>query len=182
MTFQTYLPPSDLAPFIEHFWTIRWDEASAQYYSDEVMHRPHIDVIMSSQQSNIPGTFRGERTCVAAGSGRIIGSRFRLGVFHAFWHGTITDLQDKVIGFQQVIPQIDARYSEHLLALDDRDTIHDLRTLVRVKHPQPDLKIDLINEIITAIKTDDNLPTVSAVAKAISSSERWLLPFFQVSR
>ena len=40
VSFRTYLPPDDLAPFIEHFWTIRWDEDDNTYYSEEVMHRP----------------------------------------------------------------------------------------------------------------------------------------------
>ena len=62
VSFRTYLPPADLAPFIEHFWTIRWDEADNTYYSEEVMHRPYVDVFVSGQQSGIQGTFRGKRT------------------------------------------------------------------------------------------------------------------------
>lgn len=79
--FQTYLPPADLAPFIEHFWTIRWDNIGSPYYSEEVMHRPYVDLFISRQQSSIQGTFRGKRTYVATGSGRIVGIRFRPGGF-----------------------------------------------------------------------------------------------------
>ena len=75
VSFLTYLPPADLAPFIEHFWTIRWDKADNTYNSE---------------------------------------------------------------------------------------------------HPQRDANIELINEIITAIATDESLQTVTAVAKAFGRSERWL--------
>ena len=179
VSFHTYLPPADLAPFIDHFWTIRWDEAGSTYNSEEVMHRPYVDVFVSTQQSGIQGTFRGKRTYIAAGSGRIVGIRFRPGAFHAFWGGALADLQDKIIDLQQVFPQADSRYIEHVLTLDDQAAIHDLLKLVRAKHPQPDANIELINEIITAIETDASLQTVAAVAKAFGRSERWLQQLFR---
>ena len=179
VSFHTYSPPADLAPFIEHFWTIRWDKADTTYNSEEVMHRPYVDVFVSVQQSGIQGTFRGKRTYVAAGSGRIVGIRFRPGAFHAFWGGALAELQDKIIDVQQVFPQTDSRYIEHLLTLDDQAAIHDLLQLVRAKHPQPDANIELINEIITAIETDESLQTVTAVAKAFGRSERWLQQLFR---
>jgi len=174
VSFHTYLPPADLAPLIDHFWTIRWDEAGSTYHSEEVMHRPYVDVFVSTQQSGIQGTFRGKRTYIAAGSGRIVGICFRPGAFHAFWGGALADLQNRIIDVQQVFPQADSRYIEHLLTLDDQAAIHELLKLVRAKHPQLDANIELINEIITAIETDASLQTVTAVAKAFGRSERWL--------
>ena len=179
VSFHTYLPPADLAPFIEHFWTIRWDNVSKTYHSEEVMHRPYVDIFVSMQESGIQGTFRGKRTYVAAGSGRIVGIRFRPGAFHALWSGALADLQDKIMDVQQVFPQIDRDTIENLLTLDDQAAIHELLKLVREKHPQPDVNIELINEIITAIETDENLQTVTAVAKAFGRSERWLQQLFQ---
>jgi AraC-like DNA-binding protein len=177
--FHTYLPPVDLTLFIEHFWTIRWDEVKDTYYSEEVMHRPYVDVFVSSQQSGIQGTFRGKRTYVASGSGKIVGIRFRPGAFHAFWEGPLTELQDKIIDVQRVFPELDSRSIEHLLSLDDQAAIQKLLKLVRAKCSQPDANIELINQIIIGIETDESLQTVAAVAKAFSRSERWLQQLFQ---
>jgi AraC-like DNA-binding protein len=179
VSFRTYVPPADLVPFIEHVWTIRWDKVGATYHSEEVMHRPYVDVFISLQQSGIQGTFRGKRTYVAAGSGRIVGIRFRPGAFHAFWDGALADVQDKILDVQQVFPQLDTRYIEHLLTLDDQAAIHDLLQLVRAKYPQSDANIELINAIISAIETDESLQTVTAVAKAFSRSERGLQLLFR---
>jgi AraC-like DNA-binding protein len=177
--FHTYLPPADLVPFIEHFWTIHWGQSASTYNSEEVMHRPYVDVFFSRQQSGIQGTFRGKRTYVAADSGRIIGIRFRPGAFHGFWDGVVADLQDKIIDLQQVFPQIDSGYIEDLLTLDDQAAIHELLKLVRARNPQPDANIQLINEIVTAVETDDSLQTVQAVARRFGRSERWLQQLFQ---
>jgi len=177
--FLTYAPPADLALFIEHFWTIRWDNMGNAYRSEEVMHRPYVDVFVSLQQSGIQGTFRGKRTYVAAGSGRIVGIRFRPGAFHAFWGGALAELQDRIIDIRQVFPQADSRCVEHVLTLDDQAAIEDLLKLVRAKHPQPDANIELINAIIIAIETDESLQTVTAVAKAFGRSERGLQQLFR---
>ncbi len=177
--FHTSVPPADLAPFIEHFWTIRWDSMDDTYYSEEVLHRPYVDLFLSEQQSGIQGTFRGKRTYVAAGSGRIVGIRFRPGAFHTFWNGALAELQGQVIDVQQIFPRADSGYIAHLLTLDDHAVIADLITLLRAKEPQPNPNIALINAIIMAIETDENLQTVTAVAKAFGKSERWLQQLFR---
>jgi AraC-like DNA-binding protein len=141
--------------------------------------RHFAQLATTSNKSGIQGTFRGKRTYVAAGSGRIIGIRFRPGAFHACWHETLTSLQDKVMDLQQVFPQANSRYIEHLLTLDDPGAIDNLLRLVRAKHPQLDANIELVNEIIAAIETDESLRTVTAVAKAFDRSERWLQQLFQ---
>ena len=179
VSFRTYAPPVDLAPFIEHFWTICWDEAGATYHSEEVMHRPYVDVFISLHQSGIQGTFRGKRIYVAAGSGRIVGIRFQPGAFHVLWGGRIADLQDTIVDVQQVFPQVDSRYIEQLLTRDDQAAIADLIELVRTKHLQPDTNIELIHAIILAIETDEDLQTVAAVAKIFGRSERWLQQLFR---
>lgn len=90
--FHTSPPPADLTHFIEHAWIIRWEQMDNPYHSEEVMHRPYVDLFISLEQSGIQGTFRGKRTYVAAGDGRIVGIRFRPGAFHAFWDGALADL------------------------------------------------------------------------------------------
>jgi AraC-like DNA-binding protein len=178
-SFFIYAPPADLAPLIEHFWIVRWDEADNTYFSEEVMHRPYVDAFFSTQQSGVQGTFRGKRVYVAAGSGRIVGIRFRPGAFHAFWDGAIADLQNKIVDVQQVFPEVGSRYIEDMLTLDDQAAVHELLALVRAKHPQPDDNIELINAVITAIETEEHLDTVAAVGKAFGRSERWLQQLFR---
>jgi AraC-like DNA-binding protein len=172
--FQTYPPPADLAPFIEHFWTIQWADQGEPYLSEEVMHRPYVDLFLSREQAGIQGTFRGKRIYVADGSGRIIGIRFWPGAFHAFYTGPLATLQDKVAEAELVFPSLNRQYVERILALDDPSAIATLVTLVRDKAPYPDPNIALINTIIAAIETDESLSTVAAVAAAYGKSERWL--------
>lgn len=179
VSFQTYLPPTDLAQFVAHFWTIRWENTDDVYRSEEVMHRPYVDIFVSAQQSGVQGTFRGKRVYVAAGSGRIVGIRLHPGALHAFWGGKMANLRDEIMDLGQVFPHMNCLRIEHLLALDDATVIDNLVTLLQEKGPQFDKNIEHLNEIITAIELDENLQTVTAVAKAFNRSERWLQQLFR---
>jgi AraC-like DNA-binding protein len=180
VTFQTRATPHDLAPFVEHFWVVRWDAPQDSYASEEVMHRPYVDVFVSAEYSGIQGTFRGRRTYMATGSGRIVGARFRPGAFHAFWaNGALADLQEKIVDLQQVFAQADAAFIGRVSALDDQAATGALCALLRSKHPQPDPNIDLVNAIILAVEADEALRTVAAVATAFDRSERWVQQLFR---
>ena len=178
--FATHSPPADLALFIDHFWVLRWDEEGAGYTSEQVMHRPYVDIFVSSTESGIQGTFRGKRIykTTESGSGRIVGARFRPGAFHAFWDGEMADLQDKNIDITHAFPRADTQYIDRIVGLNDQAAIQELIALIRARRPQLDANIELINKIITAAENDEELLTVAAVAKASGRSERWLQQLF----
>jgi len=177
VTFRTIAPPFALLPFIEHFWIIRWDGNLGPYQSTEVMHRPYVDVFLSSQESGIQGTFRGRRTYSAAGRGRILGIRFLPGAFHSFWPGSMADLQDKIVPLAKVFAWADPRGIEALLKLDDDAAISLI--IDRIALPPADPTIALINDIISGVETREELQTVAAVAVAFGRSERWLQQKFR---
>ena len=175
--FRTIPPSPALAPFIEHFWIIRWDSAHGHYDSPEVMHRPYVDVFLSAQESGIQGTFRGKRTYSAAGSGRILGIRFLPGAFHAFWPGEMADLQDKVVPLAQVFPWANAPGIRSILALADDAAISAM--MAQLSPPSPDDTIALINAIFAAVEPAEDLPPVTGVADAFNTSDRWLQQTFR---
>jgi len=178
VSFHTYIPPKDLAPFLEHFWTLNWNESDTPYYSEQVMHLPQVDIFISADWSGIQGTFRAKKTYTAKGKGRIIGLRFLPGAFHAFWDGDMQALQDSTLDIQEFFPKMSQRTIQTLLELDDHAVIAELITLLRGALPQVDPNISLIGKIIDA--TDrDRLLSVADIADQFEKSERWLQQLFQ---
>ena len=179
IAFRTYASPANLAPFIEHFWVLNWDRAGQQpYISEQVMHRPYVDVYVSRYESGIQCTFRNKRAYKAESVDRIIGARFKPGAFHAFWQGPLAGLYDKTLDIQLVFPEVDTPFVEHLLSLDNQAAVCVLATLIQAKKPRPDANIELINHIIAALESESNLQTVKAVSKTFLKSERWLQQLF----
>lgn len=178
ITFQTYVPPVDLAPFINHFWTIRWSNTAGQpYISEQVMHRPYVDVYLSAQESGIQCTFRDKRDYTAAGNGRIIGARMKPGAFHAFWRRSLAGLHNETIALQQVFAEAGQTFIENTLSLQDDAAVGALAEMLQAQNPQYDPNIEIISKIIAAIETE-RLQTVGDVAQWVGKSERWLQQLF----
>lgn len=177
--FQTFAPPADLAPFIEHFWVVHTKQNSETYSSEQLMHRPYIDIFISAQQSGIQGTFCNKRLCTAAADTRIIDVRFHPGAFHAFNSGSMVDLRGAVVELAQVFPSFDAQCIQKLLVWDDQVIFSKLIEQLRMLQPKQDTNIELVRTVIDMVEANDTLQTVASVAGAIGKSERWLQHLFQ---
>ena len=175
-TFRPVPPPPDLAPFIEHFWVVRWQGIEGTYDNAEVMHRPYVDAFVAADDAGIQGTFRGKRIYKATGTGRVYGARFRPGAFRKFWSGELSNLQDQVLPLAAAFPAADLAA---LRVEDDDAAIAVLADLLRGADAEPDDAIGLIGSIIAAIEADEALTTVAAVAAAFDRSERWLQQLFR---
>jgi len=177
--FRIWPPTEALAPFLEHFWVIRWDRAhQPTYVSRQVMHRPYVDVYIGPREWGIQCTFRGTRAYEAAEVGRIVGARFRPGAFHAFWEGSLSGLADQTIALPRVFPLADAGFIREVQDSDDETAVGRLSELILSRRPQPDPQIDLIGDIIAAVETDRRFTTVTAVAQTFLRSERWVQQLF----
>lgn len=179
ITFQTYLPPDGLVPFVDHFWTVQWNRSDAEpYISEQVMHRPYVDIYLSEQQSGIQCTFRNKRDYTAAQKGRIIGARLHPGAFHAFWDGPMDELHNGTISLLDAFADADCSFVANILQLDDDAAVTALAERIEANNPQADPAIAVINSIIAAIEHED-LQTVKEVAQWSGRSERWLQQLFQ---
>jgi AraC-like DNA-binding protein len=115
----------------------------------------------------------------AMGQGRIVGVRFRPGAFHAFWHEELAALEDRIIPLRQVFAWADGERLAKLLTLDDETAVMELMALIAAADPPADSNIELVNAIIAAVESDENLTSVASVAKAFGRSERWLQWLFR---
>lgn len=175
VAFHTYVPPQELRPFLEHFWTLSWHNLPTPYRSEQVMHRPFVDLFLSHNRSGVQGTFTGNRTYVASGTGKIIGARFLPGAFHLVWPGKMTALQNRHLSLKTVVPEIDENV---ILQLDDRAAIAALIPVLRAKLPAHNDAVACIQEIIQ-LAEESSTKNVGEIATAIGKSERWVQNLFQ---
>ena len=177
--FQTFLPPNDLALFVEHFWSIRSKRRTKVHFSDQLMHRPYVDIFLSFESCGIQGTFCRKRQYIATDETRIVGARFRPGAFHLFYDGSMLDLRDTTIDLKKVLPKFDSNFCQQLLKGDDQSVFSALIDHLRKNLPKKDAKIALIGEIIELVEASSDIQTVAEIAKIVGKSERWLQQLFQ---
>ncbi|HJQ08089.1 MAG TPA: helix-turn-helix transcriptional regulator [Candidatus Saccharimonadales bacterium] len=175
-----YLPSPYLAPFVEHYWIIRWDLKGRQPYVSEVLPYPNINLAFTKDQAWITGVTTGKYDYEVKNAGVIVGVMFKPGAFYAFWPHSMASLTDKTMPVIEVFPEADGDFRRELLALsDDKQIVVEIEELLHTKQPALDQSIRLITKIIVTVTSDKDLLTVQAVAKQFNMSERTLQHLFQ---
>src|SRR5258708_7524859 len=95
-----YWPADDLAPFVEHFWTVAWDVAEPEVH--EVLPHPSVHLVLAQGNSSVAGVPTGKFTRVLEGTGRVLGTKFLPGGFRPFFGRAVSGLTDRTVPLAEV--------------------------------------------------------------------------------
>jgi AraC-like DNA-binding protein len=181
-------PVSDvLQPFVERYWSVRWDRTGLPPFRSEVLSHPSVNV--SVESGTVPrfgvalpavllhGVVTRRFAVDLTGAGRVSAVKFRPGGFAAFT-GTLP-ARDSVVPLG---PELDLGASDLLAAVlaeeddDDRAAVLDAALLPRAPEP-PDPYVDLLG-LIGVMIDDRSLVRVEQVAALGGLSARSLQRLF----
>ena len=92
-------PAPDLAPFVAHYWEVRWDLRGQPPYRQLIV--PYPNVHLSFVDDAVPlvrGVARGHVVRTLSGAGRVLGVAFRPGCFRPFLGRPVSALTDRSVG------------------------------------------------------------------------------------
>ncbi|MCA9615200.1 MAG: hypothetical protein KC586_20735, partial [Myxococcales bacterium] len=72
-------PDPDLAPFVEHLWTVRWDLGDAPPFVQRTLPDPAVHIVFERDRSEIVGVVRGRFERVLVGAGRVFSAKLHPG-------------------------------------------------------------------------------------------------------
>jgi AraC-like DNA-binding protein len=176
-----------LRPFVERYWSVRWDRTGQSPFRSEVLSHPSVNV--SVESGTVPrfgvalpavllhGVVTRRFAVDLTGAGRVSAVKFRPGGFAAFT-GTLP-ARDSVVPLG---PELDLGASDLLAAVlaeeddDDRAAVLDAALLPRAPEP-PDPYVDLLG-LIGVMIDDRSLVRVEQVAALGGLSARSLQRLF----
>jgi AraC-like DNA-binding protein len=176
-----------LRPFVERYWSVRWDLTGRPAFRSEVLSHPSVNV--SVESGTVPrfgvalpavllhGVVTRRFAVDLTGAGRVSAVKFRPGGFAAFT-GTLP-ARDSVVPLG---PELDLGASDLLAAVlaeeddDDRAAVLDAALLPRAPEP-PDPYVDLLG-LIGVMIDDRSLVRVEQVAALGGLSARSLQRLF----
>ncbi len=174
-----YVPSREVAPFVEHYWIIRWDLHGQPPYTSEVLPYPSVNIAFFADGARITGVTTGLYRYTLQGVGVIAGIMFKPGGFYPFFGKPVVELTDHVVAAQTVFPEANQTFSDALLGLpSDAEIVDQLQTLLLRHQPTPDDHITQIHQIIDRVIHDPAIHTVRAAAQAFAVSERTLQHLF----
>jgi AraC-like DNA-binding protein len=174
-----YLPPPDLAPFLDHYWVVEWDLQDRPAHTQRTLPYPCVHVVFDRARTGIWGLTTGPFDYELKGAGKVCGVRFRPGAFRAFLGRPLHTITDQVLPLSAVFPWDEAAAQDAVLDTpDDAAMIEAAGALLRTNLPAPDPQVDRIAAILRAVESTAGLTQVEELAAAAHMGVRSLQQLF----
>ena len=172
-----YHPSDDLAPFVEHYWTVEWDLPETR--TAETLPHPSVHIVLEGDEAQVHGVSSRRFTRVLQGKGRVFGIKFRPGGFRPFVTQPVADFTDRGLPLQRVFGDAASGLAQRALALrQHQDTVAVLEDFLLQCRPQPDASVTLAGRIADRIAADRSLVRVEQLVQEFNIGLRTLQRLF----
>jgi AraC-like DNA-binding protein len=168
-----YWPSADLAPFIEHFWIVRWD-LRAPIVAETVPHLSIHITIETTGRAEIVGVMDTKFSRIIEGRGRVVGTKFRPGAFRAFVKQPVAGFGNRRVPLSDVFVG-SGRLPARILRLDnDLQGIAIIEAFLRRLRPKSDDAMILCGRVTARIAEDRSIARVEQVVREFGVGLRQL--------
>jgi AraC-like DNA-binding protein len=172
-----YWPSPDLAPFVEHYWTVEWDLCEPQVR--ETLPHPSMHLILEDDLAQLAGVFTKKFTRTLAGTGRVFSVKFRPGGFRPFVTMPVRVFSNRVLALQDVFGIAAAGLAQRVLAhADHQVAIALIESFLRACDPRPDPAIELVGRICERIAGDRAITKMEQIVGEFGIGTRKLQRLF----
>lgn len=173
-----FWPSDDLAPFVEHYWIVRWDVAEPQ--TAETLPHPSVHMVLEEGHSAVVGVMRGKFSRVLEGRGRVVATKFRPGGFRAFVDRPVAAFSDRRWPVPGVFGPRGAGFDTEVLSHDDdMEAVRVVESFLRSFGPAASDTSALAGTITTRIAEDRTITRVDQLTSQFAMTARQLQRLFR---
>ncbi|MEO8360687.1 MAG: helix-turn-helix domain-containing protein [Vicinamibacteria bacterium] len=174
-----YWPSPDLAPFIEHFWIVRWD-LPRPVVAETVPHPSVHMTIETSGRAEIGGVMDSKFSRTIEGKGRVVGTKFRPGAFRPFVGHSVADFTNRTLAISDVFgPRAKSLSIDVLEHDDDLKGAEIIEVFLRALQPVADETMLLTGRIAARIAEDRSITRVDQLVREFDTPARQLQRVFK---
>jgi AraC-like DNA-binding protein len=153
-----YHASPDLAFFVEHYWTVRWELAGAPAQRVETLPHPSVHLVFERGATELGGVQKGKFSRLLEGNGFVFAVKFRPASFHGFYRKDLATLTNRRIhpaklfgeGFHLLEKKVlSAASTEERIALTE--------AYLRARLPREDPRAKRLNDLAARIAQDTSL-------------------------
>ena len=170
--------PPDLAPYVEHFWSVHWTRQRGPIPRETLPH-PSLHWVTEDTRSEVQGIVRGRFTRELRGEGRVVGVKFRPGGMCAFVSQSLHVFTGRRLPAVKVFGPSARALPTALRGLSTEDAVERVCALLRALDPQPDAQAARAGEIVAAIAGDHRITSVAQVCERFALSPLTLQRVFR---
>ena len=173
-----YWASEDLAPFVEHYWIVRWNVDEPQ--TAETLPHPSVHMVLGREESEVVGVMRGRFTTRLEGTGRVIGTKFRPGAFRAFIDRPVASLRDRRWPLAAVFGTDGDGFDAVAIAHEeDAESIAVIEGFLRARRPAFTSSMELAGRITARIAEDRGIVKVEQLVDEFAIDARQLQRLFR---
>jgi len=172
-----YLPSPDLAPFVEHYWTVEWNLPEPR--TVETLPHPSLHIVLEPESAQLAGVHTARFTRILEGNSRVFGAKFRPGGFRAFVDIAVSAYSNRTPALTDVFgPAARALEERVLMHTDHHAAIEVIEAFLRARHPVSSPEAELAANIAGRIAADRSINKVEQVAQEYEVGLRRLQRLF----
>ena len=162
-----YWPSDDLAPFVEHYWTIEWDMPNPEVR--ETLPHPSVHLILErGRPEELAGVTTSKFTRVIEGKSRVFSVKLWPGGFRPFIDAPVSTLSDRVCNLADVLGASAKGLCCRALAhADHQATIGVIEKFLRAFNPRADEAMRVVQDIANRVINDRSITRVEQIVRRI---------------
>jgi AraC-like DNA-binding protein len=170
-------PPSpDLATWVERHWMVEWD--LREPYTQELLNHPTVNLAVEAEQAGIFGIRTARDRKTIAGTGRVVGVKFRPGGFQPFYGGSVHTLTNRVLPLTAVFGPAGDELARAVRA-EREHPFGVTEAFLRARLPAPDPHLETLAAIVRTMLDDPAVVRVDELAARHAMSPRTLQRLFR---
>jgi AraC-like DNA-binding protein len=169
-------PSPDLSPWVERHWMVEWD--LDEPYTQELIGHPTINVAVEPATDGVHGIRTARDRKTIAGSGRVVGVKFRPGAFQPFYGASVHQLTNRVVPIATVFGPDGDELIRAVRAEED-EPFAVMEAFLRARVPEPDSNLDVLADIVRTMLEDPAVVRVDELAARHAMSPRTLQRLFR---
>jgi AraC-like DNA-binding protein len=174
-----YKPAPDLGYFVQRYWVVEWRLSDCAPHLQETLPYPCVNLVFQQGGSHVFGVITGKFSILLENDDRAFGVKFRPGAFYPFIESPVSQFTDRAVAVGAIFGADGQALEAALLAqVDVARMIELFEQFLRLRLPDRDENVDLINQIVDRIIADRAITKVAEVASRFSISSRTLQRLF----
>jgi AraC-like DNA-binding protein len=172
-------PARELAPWITHYWMIRWDLRGCPPYLAESLPHPNVHMIFEDGCSVVCGVQTHKFVRRLEGEAGVFGVKFRAGGFRPFLTGAVASLADRIVPARRIFGKEIIPLEVLLLSSAGDDAkIAATNAFFRERIPESDPNVALAGRLVDCILRDAGIKTVDDLVERAELGKRSLQRLF----
>jgi AraC-like DNA-binding protein len=173
-------PGPDLAPYAVWHWIVSWDLRGREPHHQATLPHPSPHLVVEEGGAWLYGPQRTRFERTLAGTGRVVGLRFRAGALRPLLQAPVASIRDRRLP-ASVVPGLDAEaLTAAAEAAPDPRTAADAMeaAVVPLLPPEPDSQAELADRAVRLLETDREIARVPELAERLHLGVRSLQRLF----